>query len=99
MPPELVDKSRAPIFFVGKLESDILGAKLPSRRQILCFIYFRVHECNESVRDSSLVTATKVMGFWQNARIPTKEKKNIVTLVEKLHEEWRSIQRNAKRQT
>jgi len=63
MPPKLVDKSRAPIFLVGKPESSILGAKLSSRRQILSFVYFQMYECNELVRDSVFKTNTKTIEF------------------------------------
>lgn len=55
-----------------------------------------MHECNESVRDFVFAAAKKAMQFWPKAHIPIRETKNIVTLVEKLHIEWKSIQRNVK---
>jgi len=63
MQPKLVDTGRVPIFLVGKPETDIPKAKLSSRHQMLCFLYFQMHECNKSVRDSTFETATKAMEF------------------------------------
>ena len=87
------------MFLVGRVESDIMGAKLSCRRQVLSCLFYRTHEHAESVREGANFVAKKIISFWEKARIPTKEIKNIVPMIESLHEQWRKIQKHAARRS
>jgi len=41
----------------------------------------------------------KTLIFWQKARIPTRDVRNYVPLMEELYNTWRSLQNNSSRRT
>jgi len=41
----------------------------------------------------------EILIFWQKARIPTREVRNCVPLLEELYNTWRSLQKNSSRRT
>lgn len=82
------------IFLVGKCESEILGAKLPSMKQVLQLFFHKTRMENISAKDSMKYTIGAALQFWEKAKIPTLAEKNCIKKLEKLYEEWKSLQKN-----
>lgn len=87
------------IFLIGSVKDQILGCKLPSNRQVLSVLLFKLRRCTSSLRESASLLFDEVADFWQKARIPIKKKGHCIEKIENLYGTWRSLQKNASRQS
>lgn len=98
---ELIPKKRLrmadDLYLIGKIEGDILGAKLPSNRQVLSFYFYNTKVLNLSKIKSEDVVAEKVASFYDKARIPTALPHNNRLKVEKLVGEYSNLKKNCGR--
>lgn len=87
------------VYLLGSYEPEILGAKLPSRRQ--AFGYFlHLHKVDkQKIRDSSRQTIEAVTAFWNRAGIPVRGKKHSIDKLESLFAEWKGLQKHKNRST
>ena len=85
------------IFLIGYMSHQITGSKLPSNRQVLRSLFYNKRQVKLETRDAARLTIQEVILFWEKAKIPTKIFKNCIVKLEKLHEEWRKLQKNATR--
>lgn len=81
------------IFLIGKVESQILGAKLPSMKQVLQVFFNQMRYNNGVLRQSARDAVKMAIAFWERARIPTQTEIKCIQKLEKLYEEWRSLQK------
>lgn len=79
---------------VGNITTQIVGAKLPSNRQVLSVYFYNIRVVNMSIKESAALVIKEVSIFWQKARIPTKRTDHCVEKLIKLHDEWKSLQKN-----
>lgn len=84
------------IFLVGKCASTILGAKLPSIKQVLQLFFYKIRVENMTVIKSMKYTIGVALEFWNKAKIPTLHETNCVHKLRKIYENWRNIQKNCK---
>lgn len=92
-------KLRKPIFIIGHVEEAIKGAKLPSKMQVLRYLFHRTRNLKESVHEGAKATVTEVLRFLHKVRIPTMEPRNIIPKIKSLYEEWRKLQKVSFRKT
>jgi len=52
-----------------------------------------------NLRDSARISIQEVHVFWGKARIPTKNEKDAITKLEKLHTQWRNVQKDQYKQS
>lgn len=83
-----VDESVYNIKHVGRVTHQIVGAKLPSKRQILQVFFFHMRVRKFSAKESRLLAAKEVLLFWEKARIPTQFISRCVDKLEKLYNTW-----------
>uniref|UniRef100_A0A2S2QNU3 Uncharacterized protein n=1 Tax=Sipha flava TaxID=143950 RepID=A0A2S2QNU3_9HEMI len=83
------------IYLIGTTSHQLVGCKLPSNKQVLSVLFFNIREVKLSLRESVRLVIDETLIFWQKARIPTREVRNCVPLLEELYNTWRSLQKNS----
>jgi hypothetical protein len=83
------------IFLIGSFTSQIIGNKLPSKKEVLKVFFFNLRQVKLNVQDSARLAVREMFVFWEKARVPTQSEKNCIPKLKKLYEEWRNIQRNS----
>lgn len=92
-------RTKDKIFIVGYPAHQITGCKLPSNRQVLATLFYNLRTVKLNLKDSARITIQEVLVFWGKARIPTKHVKDAITKLEKLHAEWRNVQKDQYKQS
>ena len=87
------------IFVIGQSSSEMVGAKLPSCRQVLSRLFHEIRENQLTVRESASVIVEEMFLFWRKARIPTRAKVKCVGAVVKLYDNWRALQKKKNRES
>lgn len=90
-------RSETAISLFGFETNQMLGAKLPTNRQVLKVFFHILHQVKLSKTESAKLVIKEVSIFWEKARIQTREPHHCVAKVVKLYEEWREIQKHAER--
>ena len=92
-------RTKDKIFIIGYPAHQITGCKLPSNRQVLATLFYTLRTVKLDLRDSARIIIQEVLVFWGKARIPTKHVKDAITKLEKLHAEWRNLQKDQYKKT
>ena len=79
------------------ISNQIVGAKLPSNRQVLHVFFYNVRVVKLTTKESAILVIQEVSIFWQKARIPTKRSDHCVEKLLKLYDEWKCLQKNLTR--
>lgn len=97
MPPTSKKRHRSDdiVFLVGKCNSDLLGAKLPSMQQVLQVLFYKLRVAKINMKQSLQSTIDQVIPFWEKAGIPMIINISCIKKLRKLHDEWAALQRNA----
>ena len=90
---------RRRIYLIGTSSHQLVGCKLPSNKQVLSVLFFNIREVKLSLRESARLVIDETLIFWQKARIPTREVRNCIPMLEELYNTWRSLQKNSSRRT
>ena len=85
------------VTLVGSIPNQMVGAKLPSNRQVLSVFFYNVRVVNLTTKESAALVIQEISIFWQNARIPTRRTDHCVDKVLKLYDEWKGLQKNLTR--
>ena len=83
------------IALVGSTNHQILGSKLPSKKQVLQVLFYNLRFVKLNLRDSARLVLDEVFLFWRKARIPTQIESRCIEKVEKLYKEWRNLQKTS----
>lgn len=86
-----VDEKKRTIALVGHVSHQIVGAKLPSNRQVLEVFFYNMRFVNLTAKDSAALTIEAVLIFWKQARIPTRDPHKCAEKLTKLHQKWQSV--------
>lgn len=92
-------RSEDNIFLIKNSTHQIVGAKLPSNRQVLQVFFYNKKTIGFDVNQSSALVVDEIVVFWQKARIPTSAKWYCITKVTKLYEKWKNLQKSATRRS
>ena len=68
-----------------------MGAKLPSRGDVLKRLFYFHNSEKKTIVASASATVQEVLSFWETARIPTMTAKSAVRKVENLLKEWKTL--------
>ena len=90
---------RRGLWLIGSPTEEILGAKLPSNRQVLLKFMFEHKERGHTLRESATLTTRSLLTFWEKARIPVRKEWHIIAKVEALHKSWKTLRKSASRRT
>lgn len=83
------------IYLVGYISHQILGAKLPSNRQVLSVLFYHTRILKRNTSESTKLVAEEVAIFYNKARIPIPTLHNCALKVERLYKEWTELHKNA----
>lgn len=90
-------RSKTEINLVGQPCANILGTKLPSKKQVLKMFFYGTRIRGLKNEDSADLVTDTVMIFWRQAFIPTKYKHDVKKKVLSLHGEWEVLQKSTHR--
>lgn len=85
------DEKKRQIFLIGNVSHQIVGAKLPSNREVLQVFFYNMRFVNLTIKESAKLTIDAVMIFWRQARIPTRDDHKCADKIAKMYEEWREF--------
>lgn len=91
------DEKQRNIVLIGQVSHQILGAKLPSNRQVLQVFFYNMRFVNLNAKDSATLAVDAVSIFWQQARIPMREPHKCASKIVKMHDEWNHIKKTGSR--
>lgn len=92
-------RDRTQIYLIGDDLNQIIGSKLPSNLQVLKVLFYNLRKVKLNLRESASLVIKEVLVFWEKARIPVKDIQRCIEKLEKLHNNWRDLQKHAKRQS
>jgi len=79
--------------------TQILGAKLPSKKQVLSVFFYNHRVRKLTVRASAALVVDELCVFWGKAIIPVQRKDQCIDKVLALYAKWKNLQKHATRQT
>lgn len=85
------------MYLIGHTCMQILGAKLPSNKQVLQMYFFNTMYRHMDSPKSALLVADAVMIFWRQAGIEMQLKENIQKKIIKLRDKYRDLQKHSAR--
>lgn len=94
-PPKKKLRSDDKIDLIGQVNHQIVGAKLPSNRQVLSVFFFNTRNAKIAIEISANLVAKEVEIFWVKARIPVSKTNYISKKILKLYEDYRSLQKGS----
>lgn len=92
-------KSREQIFLIGSENEQILGAKLPSNRQVLSVLFYNMRNVYNNIDESATLVAKEVFLFWEKSSIPVQKMCRVRSKIKKLHSDWRDLSKNKNRKS
>lgn len=88
------DEKLRKIALVGNVSHQIVGAKLPSNKQILEIFFYNIRFVKLDAKQSAQLAIDAALIFWQQARIPTRNRDKCVIKLLKLYDDWKILQKN-----
>lgn len=82
------------IKFIGRIAHQIIGAKLPSIKQVFQVMFFNMRIRKFSAEESARLAAKAAMVFWDQARIPTRRIDKCQEELMELYKKWQSIKKS-----
>ena len=82
---------------VGCITNQIVGAKLPSNRQVLKVLFYNMRVVRLTAQESAALVIEEVSIFWKKARIPTRRTDHCSDKLRNLYDDWKSLQKNLAR--
>lgn len=87
-PPKKKLRSSDKCSIIGSVNHQIVGAKLPSNRQVLSVLLFNTSRLKNKHK-AAILAIQEVTIFWEKARIPTSVEKYCVEKLESLHKTYK----------
>lgn len=83
------------IILIGRILHQILGAKLPSNRQVLQVFFYNMRIAKFSSKESAKLSVNMASVFWQQARIPIREEHKCCEKLIKIYDEWNRVRKTS----
>ena len=99
MATSLKTRKKTELWLIGYPIEQINSSKLPSIGDVLCRLFFITKNDKKSLREASSITCEEVCNIWEIANIPTRAKQHVITKIEKLYEQYRSLQKSKSKTT
>jgi len=94
-------RSRTQIEFVRQQTEKLLGAKLPTTRQVLCFLFLNLRTARvHNVQQAAKICVKQVYSdIWSKTKIPCIDEHKAVAKLVMLHKQWEAVMKNRLRKT
>lgn len=89
--------SETEILFIGQVSPHILGAKLPTNKQLLSFFFYNLNSKRLSYRECARIAVKEAIIIWEKAGIPIRHEQHCVQKLETLYQEWATLRKNRNR--
>ena len=76
------------------MSTTILGAKLPSKEQVLSVFLHHHMTLNKGISESASIVTSEVEAYWKKARLPVQRNDKIQEKVKKLFNQWKLLKKN-----
>lgn len=87
------DEKLRKIAMIGDVAHQIVGAKLPSNRQVLQVFFYNMRFVKLDAKESARLSIEAALIFWQQARIPTPVPHRCAAKLLKMYENWKYFQK------
>ena len=67
---------------IGSFSSQIVGSKLPPKKQALKVLFFNLRVVKLNLQDNAPLTIGETVVFWEKARIPVHSEKKLCAKIE-----------------
>lgn len=84
---------------IGKISHQIIGAKLPSNRQVIQVFFYNMRfvdrnkQPDAKARNSAKLAIDAAKIFWHQARIPVRNDDKCIDKIIKLYNDWKHIRK------
>lgn len=92
-------RSKTRVYLIGEPCTQILGAKLPSKGQVLSLLFSIYNDQRLSLRASAAIVVNEACGFWDKAYIPTQRKDKCIDKLLLLHGKWHKLFKHRSRES
>lgn len=92
-------RASAQVYLIGVPYTQILGSKLPSKKQVLSVFFFNHRTLKLTLRDSAALVHDELAVFWAKARIPIQSKHRSIEKILAIHGQWQTLFKTSKRRT
>ena len=86
-------RSKKSFYLIDHIESQIVGAKLPSNGQVLSVLFYNMQIVNLHFRESAHLVVKEVEVFLEKARIPTRKNQHCIEKLETLYNEYKLLKK------
>lgn len=91
--PKKTTRTKSEIYLIGPQKHQIMGAKLPSKRQVLSVYFYNTRTVKLSQVDSLEILYFEIRVFWEKARIPISKKQYVILKIQSLVDDYRGVQK------
>lgn len=81
------------VVMIGEVSHQIVGAKLPSNKQVLEVFFYNMRFVKLDAKESARLAIDATLIFWQQARIPTRESYKCANKLLQMYEDWKAFQK------
>lgn len=74
---------RQKIFIVGVMKNQILGSKLPSKKDVLSVLFFNMRMVKLTLKDSISLVIDECLIFWKKSSNPNSRSLSLLETIEK----------------
>lgn len=92
-PPAKKFRFQSELYLIGHENHQLVGAKLPSNRQVLSVFFFNTRTARLSTEKSAKLLCDEIKIFWEKARIPTSDDSYVKKKILALYNDWRDLQK------
>lgn len=96
-PPKKRLRSDDTYYLIGPSNHQIVGAKLPSNRQILQVLLHNRNIVKLKPNEAAKLVFTETKVFWEKARIPISSDWYCANKINKLYDKWDSLRKSCNR--
>lgn len=90
-------RSAEKVWLIGYPLETIMGARLPSGRDVMRNFVFYHRSKKLTINASTQEVFAQVMPFWEKSRIPTRQKHHIVQKIKQLYSEYSGLMKHRSR--
>lgn len=87
------DEKLRSVSLIGNVAHQIVGAKLPSNRQVLQVFFYNMRYVQLSAKESAELVIDAAIIFWNQARIPIRQRIRCANKLFQLYDVWKSLQK------
>lgn len=94
-----VVNERNVMYLIGPVSPKLTEQKLPSKREILQYLFYLIRECNMKIDAAAIKIGNELTELWARAGLYTRLFQRVVRKIKDLHTDYRNTVKNKLRRT